>query len=218
MICYITVIEVKLEQSKSLHLCRTCYILNNCTLILIGSYFVNKNNLRMQDYQFGSILIENSFDILIKNNNFYKNQNSLFGGCITSKNNPFPSRLIIEKNYFYENKAVLKVGVIYIEKTKFYHSLEIACSKKGGVIYFEVKSFPKKFIKYKLNILEGILTVEKSIFCSNSASKEEGAIKWSKNQPIISENSRFNSNGAAYGNLTAAFPIKLRIVIRDPSN
>ena len=60
--------------------------------------------------------------------------------------------------------------------------------------------------------------VEKSIFCSNSASKEEGAIKWSKNQPIISENSRFISNGAAYGNLTAAFPIKLRIVIRDPSN
>ena len=68
MICYNAVIEV--GKIKVAAFMQNLLYLNNCTLILVDSYFVNKNNLKMQGYQFGSILIENSFDILIKNNIF----------------------------------------------------------------------------------------------------------------------------------------------------
>ena len=177
---------------------------------------------------YGTIFCEDCLIFNIFNSSFDLNTNVQQGAAIkiisTKSSSYFDSETgFIDSCNFDSNLAFLQGGAIYV----FNQNVSIVnnifknnSAVYGGAIFLDNNGK----IKYKnkvhivLDNLLMISNIKNNNFYSNVAAVAGGAIKWSKEMPIIDTNNVFSLNSAQYGSNIAAYPIRLLVEIHLKEN
>ena len=188
------------------------YFFPSCIYVYGGNFSFNGVTMSNSQVESSPLIVEDIEGMNITLSTFSNNTGAPKGGAllIDSTNNSTQSKVLIIQSKFYNNKALMDGGAIYISNQylEIWNStLEKNNATRGGAIFFDAAN--DSFADLDLNTVD---------FISNEASLEGGAIKSTAKLPKFKSSVSTLQNLALYGNDFGSYPIRIVFQIFDTQN